>query len=86
MDDIGKTTGGAPSSKPPIKRGPNRGRRHREQGGRWVYLAGYDCDVGENVKRAHWEWVRGLERSGVRMGRMGGDGVVSYYRWVSGQR
>lgn len=71
---------GRVSSQPLVKSGPNRGKRHPETKGRWVYLCG--CITRNyNQSVVCGEMVRNLTGAGFRIGYYGDDGVHSFYLW-----
>lgn len=67
------------SSKPAIKSGPNRGKRHPETDGKWLYIHGHTTYSNDSVKNANYTWTRKLTELGFRIGASFDDGVIGYY-------
>ncbi len=76
---LGRDAAGSVSSQPPIKSGPNRGRRRREVGGKWIAAGGYCYEACQEAKGPHSSWIRAVQALGHRVGAWDCDGVRNYY-------
>lgn len=82
IEPLGRDTEGGVSSKSTIRSGPNRGLRSPETGGEWVYMGGFTCDSPRGERAAHGEWLRGMEKIGLRAGKYDLDGVTNLFVWM----
>lgn len=79
IEELGKDSKGQPSSLSAFKSGENRGRRKPEKDGCWIHMSGYSYDAFSVVRAANNTWAKSLLKTGLRVGKLWGDGCVEFY-------
>lgn len=79
IEDLGFDKNGNASSNKLIKYGPNRGKRHIEKNGMWVYVTGHTYYDDQKLRSQNYEWAKKLANLGIKVGSTHRDDCVSFY-------